>query len=289
MNSIEEESYQRQKEQEEKMAIHPPSIISAPESIDCLRHQRMFDTLATKLVRVFPSASWMTIGDGRFGADTVFLKRAGAKSIHTTSLTDSSLKEAKEKGWIDSFSAENAESLTFPDNSFDFVICKESYHHFPRPPIALYEMLRVARIGIVLIEPYRARFSPLGFLKPLFKQLTGRTVFSDYEPSGNYIYRLSIEELYHMARAMDLPSMAWAFDNGVYHPKLFKAKQRTRLETTLFKLIVGFQNLLSFFRLLSPGGVSCVLFKQEINERLIGCLKHERLKVQKLGRNPYLG
>jgi SAM-dependent methyltransferase len=40
------------------------------------------------------------------------------------------------------FQKENAEQLSFEDESFDFVLCKEAYHHFPRPMIALYEMIR---------------------------------------------------------------------------------------------------------------------------------------------------
>lgn len=39
------------------------------------------------------------------------------------------------------------------DDAFDYVLCKDSYHHMPRPMIALYQMLRVARRAVVLIEP----------------------------------------------------------------------------------------------------------------------------------------
>ena len=63
-----------------------------------------------------------------------------------TSLTDSNLRIAQERGYIDKFQAENAERLSLTDDSFDFILCKESYHHFPRPAIAFYEMVRVARV-----------------------------------------------------------------------------------------------------------------------------------------------
>lgn len=51
------------------------------------------------------------------------------------------------------YSVENAESLSFRDNEFEVAFCKEAYHHFPRPFLALYEMLRVASKAVVLAEP----------------------------------------------------------------------------------------------------------------------------------------
>lgn len=280
-------SYKLHQSEELEMAQSFPTIITAPNSIDCLRHTQMFQVLAQPLVRVFPSATWLTVGDGRFGSDTLYLKSAGAQTVHTSSLTDTSLKDALDRGWIDSFSSENAENLSFEDDTFDFVLCKESYHHFPRPAIALYEMLRVARVGVLLIEPYRSRFSPLGFIKTTFKIITGRKVFGDYEPSGNYIFRVSVDEIRHMARAIDLPAMAWRFSNGIHHPRLFRQKSKTMLETFLFYTAVYFQNTLSFMRLLSPGMVSCVVFKRMIPVKEMKLLKKEGIKVCQLGRNPY--
>ena len=43
--------------------------------------------------------------------------------------------------------------LTVGDGACDFVLCKPAYHHSARPPEALYETLRLARMGVVLIEP----------------------------------------------------------------------------------------------------------------------------------------
>ena len=39
------------------------------------------------------------------------------------------------------------------DNSVDFVQCKESFHHFPRPMVSFYEMMRVARYGVLCASP----------------------------------------------------------------------------------------------------------------------------------------
>lgn len=60
--------------------------------------------------------------------------------------------DTKERGFIHHFRALNAAAMALPHGVFDFVLCKESYHPFPRLMLAFYEMLRVARAGVVLIE-----------------------------------------------------------------------------------------------------------------------------------------
>ena len=47
---------------------------------------------------------------------------------------------------------ENAESLSFDNETFDFVIMNAAIHHCPRPHKALTEMYRVAKIGILALE-----------------------------------------------------------------------------------------------------------------------------------------
>jgi ubiquinone/menaquinone biosynthesis C-methylase UbiE len=55
------------------------------------------------------------------------------------------LKIAKDFGFVDEISAENVEKLSFDDNEIDFVLCKESFHHFPRPFMGLCEMLNLRK------------------------------------------------------------------------------------------------------------------------------------------------
>lgn len=47
---------------------------------------------------------------------------------------------------------ENAEALSFPDRSFDFVVIHAAIHHASLPHKVLCEMYRVARIGVLGIE-----------------------------------------------------------------------------------------------------------------------------------------
>lgn len=288
MNTSYKSSYQKHKVLEDEMLDKFPSIISDPDSIDCFRHYRMFTPLVTEIISRFPDSSWLTVGDGRFGSDSIYLRKLGAKKIHTSSLTDKSLQIAKSNEWIDEFSCQNAEDLSFEDDSFDFVLCKESYHHFPRPPIAFYELLRVSRLGVVYIEPFRSRYSPLRGVKKIFKLITKRIDHGEYEPAGNYIFRLDIGEFVEYGRALDLPCIWYRLFNDAYHPKLFGNGTPDFKQRLGFKFLVGIQNFLCKLKLLGYGSVSCAVFKVDLNRNKLGNLGSKGIKEIKLGRNPFV-
>lgn len=48
------------------------------------------------------------------------------------------------------FVKSNVYKLAFKDSRFDLVVCKDSFHHFDKPEVALKEMFRVLRPGGVL-------------------------------------------------------------------------------------------------------------------------------------------
>ena len=87
---------------------------------------------------------WLTIGDGRYGTEANYIMTNGANAL-ATDYSDKLLKIGKEIGFINEYKKENAESLSFQDNSFDYVLIKEAFHHFPRPWIALHEAFRVCK------------------------------------------------------------------------------------------------------------------------------------------------
>jgi len=120
------------------------------DTADYWRHARAYRFLNHLTDK---NSSWLTIGDGRWGLDSIRIKEYGFSDVLPTDISEVLLLESKKNGKIANYSVENAEKLSFADNQFDYVFCKESYHHFPRPYIALYEMLRVAKKGIFLIEP----------------------------------------------------------------------------------------------------------------------------------------
>lgn len=151
--------------------------------------------------------SVVTIGDGRIGMDSVRLKRHGAKSVLPTDISADMLAIGKARGVIDEYSVENAERLSFADHQFDFAFCREAYHHLPRPWMGVYEMLRVSRKGIVLIEPQDQHGTVYDVVKRL-KSGAGRLI-GDYEEAGNFVYRLSLRELCKVGLGLNLPMLAY--------------------------------------------------------------------------------
>ena len=67
-----------------------------------------------------------------------------------TDLTVEMLRQARvfqaEQGVTNAcFDAGDAEQLPYPDATFDLVTCQCSFHHMPKPGLALAEMIRVAK------------------------------------------------------------------------------------------------------------------------------------------------
>ena len=165
-----------------------------------------------------PCAAWLTVGDGRFGLDARYILEHGGDVV-VSDISEVLLKEGVRKGLIPSYRVENAEAMTAADDQFDYVFCKEAYHHFPRPGIALYEMLRVARKAVVLIEPADEFIyeSCLSIVAHLVGRLRGRTLEKySFEESGNFVYSISRREIEKVALGLNLPLVAFKGINDAY-------------------------------------------------------------------------
>lgn len=279
-----EKSYLRQAESELHMEL--PSRYTHPDSIDNWRHTRMLD-LTRPIWQHYPDSRWLTVGDGRFGSDAAYLHAHGV-SVVATSLTDDKLRIACDKGYIPAYQAENAEKLSLPDNSVDFVLCKEAYHHFPRPPLALYEMLRVARRGVVLIEPLdNPRL--LDGMKRLVKRLIRGDREMQFEPSGNYLYRLNVKELGKLLTAMGGETLAFKGVNDFYHAKLGMLEAHGMNKGfTLTRFGIATQDVLAWLGVLGFGLGCVVVFKGKADKELLANLRHAGYKIINLPRNPYV-
>ena len=202
-------------------------------TVNFWRHQRMYETIKPVAVK-YKEKKWLSIGDGRFGLDAHRLKAMFNLNVFPTDISQNMLIQGKELGLIREYGIENAEELTFPDNAFDIVFCKESFHHFPRPMIALYEMIRVCTDAVILIEPndFYVLNRPRSIAKSSVKWLLSRHLrnsrYADYsfslfsskphsfEKSGNYVYGLSKRELEKTVHALNLKEFAWIGLNDYY-------------------------------------------------------------------------
>lgn len=236
--------------------------------LDQQRHGYMLSA-SDSLVDDSPGSYWLTIGDLRFGSDALYLKRHGAR-IMATDLDDSRLKLASSRGYLTpaEFSSQNVESLTFPDNNFDYVLCKEAFHHFPRPMMGFYEMLRVAKRGVLIIEPQDVQ-----------DPVATATVMSSYhadgyvdrfEAVGNYVYAISAREIMKAAWSLKLGTVAVRGFNDHFVPDM---------TWQIFKDRVDYLNKLGYSGERQFNLVAIIVFKQTPSFELLENLKRSNFSV----------
>lgn len=258
------------------------------------------NAVSDPLLQAYPGARWLTVGDGRYGSDAHYLASKGADAT-ATDISDTLLREGAASGYISAFSKENAEALSFADDSFDFVLCKESYHHFPRPMKALYEMLRVGRRGVVLYEPtdhyvytnflqafFRGMLQIINTLG-VFKLFFGKEIKRHtYEDVGNYVYKISEREIEKVALGLNYPYVAFKGQN-IYHVEgvdevpaagFSLVKIKVRIWTALL-------NLMSFLRITAPQSLAAIIFRENPTDECLRALKAAGYRVIQLPRNPY--
>ncbi len=267
------------------------------DSADSWRTMRMYDSVKP-LIEAFPSSKWLTVGDGRFGLDSIRLKKMGVQDVLPTDISPYLLEKAKQQGLISSFSIENAEKLSFGDGSFDFSFCKDSYHHFPRPYMALYEMLRVAKKAVILTEPHDWFPRPYGkrllvFSKNILKKLLGKKIHHNdqwnFEDSGNYVYSVSKREMEKTALGLQLPAIGISYFNDYYEKGLeFEKRDGTSVKYRKMKRKILISDIKCKLGLASPTYITAIIFKENPEKKLRDALNAQGMQVFDIPANPYL-
>jgi SAM-dependent methyltransferase len=197
---------------------------------------------------------------------------------------------------VKSYAIQNAEQLTYNDGAFDYILCKESYHHFPRPYAALYEMIRVAKKAIVIIEPHDpiAKMPFLLFLMNItqFWSSLQRRIWKNrfsFEPVGNFVYKVSEREFEKFAAGLNLPAVAFKFINpNFYHPdNEFKEASLTELPFLILRLKKAILDSLTKLKVLPGQVLSSIVFKEIPDEALTTRLKKEGYRIVLTPKNPY--
>lgn len=264
-------------------------------TLDAWRHERMRDPLRD-IIKSDTDSSWLTVGDGRYGTDSRYLISQGVQNVHSSDISDTLLKIANQQGVIREFSAQNAEDLKFDDNFFDYVYCKESFHHFPRPYIALHEMFRVAKKAVILTEPRdreidRAKYS---YVRYFFKKLLRRELSQhEFERVGNYVYTISEREMEKFLLGMHYRLIAFKGCNDFYIEGMEFIPREAVIEEHK-RVIRKFKKRLKFYDILNRLGFSrsalltTVLFKEKPSETLIDSMKRKGWLIRELPQNPYV-
>jgi ubiquinone/menaquinone biosynthesis C-methylase UbiE len=288
MSHAEYESEIRSSEAESENIQALRDLFTCRDSVDAWHHERMLQ-FVSPMIATYPSAHWLTIGDG--GADSWILRNNGAKAVTASSISDARLKKAKELGFLHDIEvrALNAERLELPNASFDFVLCTQAYHHLRRAPLAFYEFMRVSRIGFVLIEPTEGPTRPLDALRALAKMLLRRRrpINDLFEPVGNFIYRLSERDIFRMLAAVQIRWFAIKPFNTFYLQRLASQRRDSLQARLMFQIGIGVQDIVSSCRLMSPG--SCVVFvpSSRLAESAQGALRAANFRIVSIPDNPY--
>lgn len=130
--------------------------------------------------KTIPPSYFLTVGDGYCGREAGYIKKFGHK-VHSTDVETCLIKIAYDKNIIDEFSEQDVNHLSFDDETFDYSLSKECLHHTSKPYLGLYELFRVSKQGVIIIEPNGEMdkdYSTRGF-----------------ELSGNYSFSFKSDEL----------------------------------------------------------------------------------------------
>jgi hypothetical protein len=150
-------------------------------------------------------------------------------------------------------------------------------------------MLRTARNGIILIEPQESGFRILNLIKMMIKLVLRGDNSFDFEPTGNFIFRVNLKEIRKMMTSLNLSVIAYKKFNDFYHPKLTpKSSKGFSIAKYITSAGIGFQNFLCKVGLMDYGLATVIIFKQDIGSNKLRQLKKDGFTICKLPVNPYI-
>jgi len=146
-------------------------------------------------------------------------------------------ERARRKRFRASFFVADAQALPFCGASFDIVVVHDGLHHLGDPFAALAEMGRVAKRGLVILEPAKAALTQLAVRMGLA---------ANVEEAGNYVHRLSPREVAFFLQERGFSYVEWR-RTLMYYPHVpfrwFRYFDRRSL-FVLFRLVFWAANLL---------------------------------------------
>ena len=249
-------------------------------TINHWRHTRLMSP-ALEVLADLNDFRWLTIGDGA-GMDAWRLINAGFNNTVASDLTDVVLKETHQRGFIHSFLAINAEKIDFENESFDFVLCKETLHHMSSPYRAIYECLRIAKFAVIMIEPQDAMID---------FPIDGINDKPGYEAVGNYVYTFSKREVQKIAYGLNLLGVATKGLTDAYIPgcEFAPCDPDNEIWIQTQKIIETHENQIRLGRA-KPNYIQAIIFKQAIGEDIFNTLSHAfpSWHFIRTDTNPYL-
>ena len=127
---------------------------------------------------------------GGVGGEGTFFRKRGFRDVTVSDFSPQALETCKRLDPQLKTLLLNSECLDIPDSSYDVVVVQDGLHHLPRPCLGFTEMLRVARVAAVVIEPHSG--------------VVGRVFGREWEVQGtaiNYVFRWNAMMLEQLTRS----------------------------------------------------------------------------------------
>lgn len=285
------EIYQRRKKEALQNLVVPP-VPHGESTNPTLGQWRQERTMTPLRPLLQDGRQWLTIGDGNMASEASWLYQQGVDA-HATDLAADLLEVASQLNLITSWSQENAESLTFPDESFDYVLIKEALHHLPRPWLALYEAFRVCRKGVILLEPNGEHPRLLSSsIRRLRRQPS--TIHYRFETVGNFVYAPNPIELEKFLLGLGGLQISFYFYNDYWlspeadeSPMVGGTLYQQKLRRTVRRTI-WWRNMIARIGLVPFGKLGCVMFKRQAANQLARSMTLSGWRHKYLPVNPYL-
>lgn len=176
-----------------------------------------------KVERLDPANQTALLVCGGVGGEGTFLREFGFQDVTVSDLSKEALENCRRFDPQLRTMLLNAESMTeLPDNSYDIVLVQDGLHHLPRPVLGFTEMLRVARVAAIVIEPHYG--------------LVGKLIGTEWEVHGdavNYVFRWNRPILEQATRSYLLDKKSVIVPRRLWDHNLVIAKAVSRLPLRL--------------------------------------------------------
>ena len=162
---------------------------------DHTRHLRMW-SFGVDEMPASSDTTVLVVGDARDCLDAKFLSVLSDANISSSTLFDRHIRpETTENFNVRDIDLENQDHLESIRNKFDYIVCKEVLHHVKSPLITMRDISRLAKKGVICIEPADRMLEPalMSYLFSHYKRLVRRDHL--YEAEGNYLYCFSKREI----------------------------------------------------------------------------------------------
>lgn len=115
---------------------------------------------------------------GGVGGEASYFANQGFGDVTNSDFSKNALEICKRRDGRLKTVQVDAERADLADGSFDIVVVQDGLHHLPRPALGLNEMVRVAKRGVIVLEPHTG--------------LVAKLIGTDWERHGdavNFVFR----------------------------------------------------------------------------------------------------